>query len=546
LFPGRRCALLKCNYAQVSVQMRSARGRRPNVEVKQIRTEAGRSVLKDALCRNYAVDHLPPIIPSPNDLPPVDRACYRKARCSPRSGTSWLPPASQSRFDPGEYEGHFVWGGSPNFPELLTRILDEDIKSSLEDTNRENEALPFVRAVGSTACDINFLEGFLGRSDITETARKSRSPLKRQTTNEDTFHRQASNGRYLKPNKAKKNGQHVVALGDDSKKLVNAIQRQARRASMHGETVINTEKNFWMREACESLRILVFGEIGNETTNLTMKDIYAQSRGSMEDVAKFVDLWLQIDEDDSGDIDFDEFLEFFAKSKHDRLLCMKCVKFLLGSDARNSFATGGSSKATCNRDDFMKLIWLGAKPKDLEVMNQMFDLHRTMGARVKTPPLLPDKKRRQLLGNFNYLDRRHQGLITYQDMVEAGFIDFEMMEELRLKHDQTGQGIIDEEDFLEMLCPCGCRAHENIKEMISRDDMQIRLVYIDARHLDTGFDWAKCWLPDAAFQWLQDNSSLKWRFSAWESDAKDKTMRKQLGMRRDCFLSNDRGDMSRQ
>merc|ERR1719305_1106888 len=88
-----------------------------------------------------------------------------------------------------------------------------------------------------------------------------------------------------------------------------------------------------MREACESLRILVFGDLGNENS----KAVFEQSRGTMEEVAKFVDLWLQIDEDDSGDIDISEFLEFFAKCKTDRLLCMRCVKFLLGSEASNDF-----------------------------------------------------------------------------------------------------------------------------------------------------------------------------------------------------------------
>jgi Ca2+-binding EF-hand superfamily protein len=518
LFPGRRCAPLKCRCVTLRVQMRSARGKRHHVEVKQIRTETGRSILKYALCRNYAVDHLPPIIPSPNDLPPVDRACYRKARCSPTSsGTSWLPPASQSRFEPGEYDGHFVWGGSPNFPELLARILDEDIKSSLDDHNRENEALPFVRDVGHT--DVHFLEGFLGRSDITASTRKQSKGLLKKIL--------ISRKNRTEKRATLQNGQHIVANREDAKKMINAIERQARRPSMHVETVITTEKSFWKREACESLRILVFGEVGNENTPLTLKDIYAQSMGSMEDVAKFVDFWLQIDEDDSGDIDFDEFLEFFAKSKHDRLLCMKCVKFLLGSDARNSIATGSrkGKRGTCTRDDIMKLLWLQAKPKDLEVMNQMFDLHRTMGARVKTPPMLPDKKRKQLLGNFNFLDRNstlgQQGLITYQDMMEAGFIDSEMMEELRAKHDQNGQGVINEQDFLEMLCPYGCRAHEDIKEMINKDDMQIRLVYLDARQLDTGFDWGKCWLLDSDFQWLKANSSLKFRFPPCRSKSKE-------------------------
>merc|ERR1719174_3395075 len=110
----------------------------------------------------------------------------------------------------------------------------------------------------------------------------------------------------------------------------------------------------------------------------------------------------------------------------------------------------------------MRLIWLRATPEDISIMNQMFDLHKTLCARVKTPPLLPRKKRKQLLENFHFLDQKSSGYITYQDLVDGGIIDDQMMKDLRSKYDRTGKGIIREDDFLEMLCPHGCRAHERV------------------------------------------------------------------------------------
>merc|ERR1719502_2041149 len=106
---------------------------------------------------------------------------------------------------------------------------------------------------------------------------------------------------------------------------------------------------------------------------------------------------------------------------------MRCVKFLLGADAKNNMTGGAFSRkatmAKCTRDDMMKLIWLRAQKEDIDIMNQMFDLHITMGARAKTPPLLPRKKRTQLLENFNFLDRHQEGVIKYEDLVVGGLID---------------------------------------------------------------------------------------------------------------------------
>lgn len=195
------------------------------------------------------------------------------------------------------------------------------------------------------------------------------------------------------------------------------------------------------------------------------------------------------------------------------------MKYLLGSDAQRSmgdstnYVRRNTTFVKCTREDMMKLIWLRAAPEDIDVMNQMFDLHRTLGARVKTPPLLPKKKRKQLLENFHFLDKRHCGHITYQDLVDGGLIDEQMMKDLKSKYDSTGKGIINQDDFLEMLCPHGCRAHEGVREMVSKDDKHIRLVYIDCRHLECGHDEFSGWLLDADFQELSTNSNLPFRFT---------------------------------
>lgn len=271
------------------------------------------------------------------------------------------------------------------------------------------------------------------------------------------------------------------------------------------------------REACESLRILVFGEIGNENWKSTDRSrIFEQARGSFEELGCFVKLWSLIDEDGSDDIDFGEFLEFFAKSKADRLLCMRCVRYLLGrrpeihlgDNASASRVSRKSSTTKCTRADMMKLIWLKATDHDVDLMNQMFDLHKLQEMRVQTPPLLAKKKRKQLLENFRFLDKENRGVIAYTALVDGGLVDEELMHALRVKYDHHNRGFLDENDFLEMLCPYGCRAHEQVRRMVSTDDKLIQLVTCDVQHLHCGFDSFSAWLLDNDLQSIRMDTQL--------------------------------------
>merc|ERR1712232_533216 len=116
-----------------------------------------------------------------------------------------------------------------------------------------------------------------------------------------------------------------------------------------------------MGEACESLRFLVFGYISE--SRRSNGPFYEQACGSREEVLKLHSIWNQIDEDGSGDIEFTEFLTYFSKSKADRLLGMKCVKYLVGN---------GNDATSCNIEDMMKLIWLKATTTDVNQMIHWF------------------------------------------------------------------------------------------------------------------------------------------------------------------------------
>jgi len=273
------------------------------------------------------------------------------------------------------------------------------------------------------------------------------------------------------------------------------------------------------RETCESLRLLVFGAVGNEGMRPSDKRIhwmFEEGRGTVEEVQKLAKLWFQIDDDNSGDIDFSEFVDFFAKCKADRLLCMRCAKSLLGQDARGILEGGHISKsasaAKCTREAMMRMIWLKATEEDISLMNQIFDVYKIMLDRVTTPPLISKKKRRQLLENFNYLDTEKHGIIKYQDMWDGGLVDEPMMNELRAKYDRTGRGTINQDEFLEMLCPFGRRAHERVAEMHISEEEVIQKVYIDCGELDEHEDFSG-WLLGEHVQMLLATSHLPISFA---------------------------------
>lgn len=255
-----------------------------------------------------------------------------------------------------------------------------------------------------------------------------------------------------------------------------------------------SKKELQRKEACDSIRFLVFGCL-NEGQGANKQKVYEQRRGTKEDVFKLYKIWSQMDEDGSGDVEFQEFLNFFSKSKADRLLGMRCVKFLVGNgDCEN--ATG------CTIEDMMKLIWLKAIPEDIQVMLRWFREAAFYQERVPTPPLLPKKRRKELMENFHYLDRSRTGKISYSDLVDGGLVDWEMAMDLMEKYDTDGSGDLDSEEFLELLCPFGYRAHKNARSAI--DDKGRQLAFISNTFF-TG------WTTEGAFD----------SFPEWHLDAKD-------------------------
>lgn len=219
-----------------------------------------------------------------------------------------------------------------------------------------------------------------------------------------------------------------------------------------------------MKEACESLRFLVFGEV-TETKKKGGRPFYEQRCGTRDEVMQLHKTWIQMDEDGSGDVEFQEFLSFFSRCKADRLLGMRCVKYLVG----NAVYDEDGAAQGCRIEDMMRLIWLKAEPDDIATMLIWFREAEFEKDRVNTPPLLPPKKRRQITDNFL---ADPEGRITWADLNDSGLVDGYMLKDLKEKYGDYSH-FITEKILLEMLCPNGYRAHEDVLQVVDKEGVML-------------------------------------------------------------------------
>jgi len=249
------------------------------------------------------------------------------------------------------------------------------------------------------------------------------------------------------------------------------------------------------REACESLRILVFGTEGTISRGKEFGAFYEQRCGTKDEIMQLFAIWNQMDEDGSGDVEFSEFMSFFGRSKADRLLGMRCVKYLVGQlkECEDENEPDG-----CVIEDMMKLIYLKATDADIAKMLQWFREAEFQGDRLPTPPLLPKRKRREVLENFPVIDKQREG-ITFEELVDSGLVDESIAKDLRLQHDRYNCNRIDEPLLLEMLCPNGYRAHRSVKTCSDATGQPLI-------HVSSGFYTG--WVPASkGFKWdLQEAS----------------------------------------
>eukprot|EP00929_Paragymnodinium_shiwhaense_P079612 TRINITY_DN4149_c1_g1_i2.p1 TRINITY_DN4149_c1_g1~~TRINITY_DN4149_c1_g1_i2.p1 ORF type:complete len:543 (-),score=74.44 TRINITY_DN4149_c1_g1_i2:396-2024(-) len=254
-----------------------------------------------------------------------------------------------------------------------------------------------------------------------------------------------------------------------------------------------------IREACDIMRQLVFGAIGHEDLPATEKmQAYEQRQGTQAELRQLMELWHQLDTDGSGDIDMDEFQHYFSRNKSDKLLGMRCVRFLTGNKAVPEDSHGDGYDATTNfvtREDILRMIWPRATQSDLDTMHITFELLYLESLTVEPPPLLPKKRLRELESNFKHVDSKGLGSVKYSALVDCGLVDLENAMVLKARYDRDGDGYLDKLEFLEMVCPFGFRAHKRVTTGMNADGSVVLL----CESKDEAYPF-KGWLPEEVYE----------------------------------------------
>lgn len=247
------------------------------------------------------------------------------------------------------------------------------------------------------------------------------------------------------------------------------------------------------REASEALRTLVLGPTLEHSPEKEKEWIAQHRRGTDEEVETFCQCWCQMDLDSDGMVDLEDFSAFFSKRKVDRLLGMRCVRYL-----SQRALSGG--KISVGKDELLHLTWPYASLEDTDHMCTVFDHCRLRVIQVPEPRGLPRKRKAELLKCFHDMDRKKLGTVPFMDLVPAGIAEENMVKVLREKYDKRSTGNFDEKCFLEMMAPLGYRAHDSMPLVVCKDGKRVRLVHWSKDH------WHfEGWLTDFHFEQLKEH-----------------------------------------
>jgi Ca2+-binding EF-hand superfamily protein len=250
------------------------------------------------------------------------------------------------------------------------------------------------------------------------------------------------------------------------------------------------------KEAAQSLRVFIFGQLTESKKALSPKDIDRALRdktGSRAQVQSLYAFWRKLDSDRSGCVDIKEFKEFVDAALKDITDGHSRVRggfsmqaFKDGSPEENArFATQITDrvgqvllgkKATFVIEDVMRIIWPCSRTQDLKSMKSWFNECELTTWRTKTPPLLPKDQFDALASVFHFFDKDGSGSVTVDELIHSGLMDKEQAQKYVMEVDgPDGDGELCQNEFCELFCPTGFRAHAEAEK--GTDEQGQRLVF---------------------------------------------------------------------
>jgi hypothetical protein len=118
------------------------------------------------------------------------------------------------------------------------------------------------------------------------------------------------------------------------------------------------------------------------------------------------------------------------------------------------------TKACASLARLLKLLWMRATQQDVSTMKTWCrEVGKEPGMqKVPAPPVLSSKEYEELCSMFQHFDKKQNGKLYFEDLVEVGVVYPDEVERTREDWDRDNNGFLAMPQFCEMMCPVGFRA----------------------------------------------------------------------------------------
>jgi len=218
------------------------------------------------------------------------------------------------------------------------------------------------------------------------------------------------------------------------------------------------------REACEAIRLFLFGSIGHEgieahhLSAYWKKKVFSDGEGTAAQCLLLYDFWGRLDPAFNW-VTTIYHLQTYLHQVHPRkrALGLKFVSFLVSRE-----------KSRFSVEDIMRIIWPSTSGIEMARMKALMAEENEAIKRKKSkkasPPILPDDEREALTRIFEQLDSNQEGRVSFQaledtrDELHLPLVDSDVVRTYAAIWDSEGSGYFGLETFLQMMCPAGFRA----------------------------------------------------------------------------------------
>lgn len=134
-------------------------------------------------------------------------------------------------------------------------------------------------------------------------------------------------------------------------------------------------------------------------------------------------------------------------------------------------------KSSFSIEDLFRVTWITSTPSDVQTMKAWCKefAEEARAARVPTPPLLRQGEVDELKAVFRHYDDEGNGELTFDRLVEIGIIARDQIQDFRREWDLNQNGVLDMNEFLDMMCPTGYRANKESRVSTLKDGSRIWL-----------------------------------------------------------------------